>query len=263
MRSQFFGCIVYYTALQMDSATRIRAAIAEVFELRNAAHANPALGVALTKVKELQALRFQGSYSALLNSPDFAEPSRFFLEELYGIQDFSERDAQFSRIAKSLSAIFPASVVSTAIDIAELHALTEQLDVAVATHWLQLESTELTMTSSGYVSAWRQVGQREARQKQLAMVLSLGSQLARLTRRPGLATLLKMMRHPAASAGLSSLQQFLEKGFSTFGKMARKDNKAAEFLGLIQTKEMEWIASMYDESLSKQTRSLNGLLRTN
>lgn len=246
----------------MDSATRIRSAIAEVFELRRVAHENPALGLAVTNVKELQALRFQGTYSALLNSHDFAEPSRFFLEELYGVQDFSERDAQFSRIAKSLSAIFPASVVSTAIDIAELHALTEQLDVELATHWLQLESSGLPMTASGYVCAWRRVGHRASRQKQLAMVLSLGSQLAHLTRKAGLSTLLKMMRHPAASAGLSSLQQFLEKGFSTFGKMARKDNKATEFLGLIQTMESAWIDNMYDEPLSKQTRSLTALLKT-
>ena len=243
----------------MDSADRIRTAIAEVFALRAEARSNVSLGSALTQVKELQALRFQGTYSDLLNSSDFGDPSRFFLDELYGVQDFSERDAQFSRIAKSISTIFPASVVRTAVDIAELHALTERLDVQVAAQWLQLGGSSTVWTSSAYVNAWRYVGQRDLRLKQLAVVLSLGNQLAQLTRKPGIATLLKLMRRPAASAGLSSLQQFLEKGFATFGKMARNDQKAAEFLALIQEQESQWIASMYDRPLSEQARHLETL----
>ena len=243
----------------MDSASRIRHAIAEVFALRSAAHADPPLRLSVDGVKELQARRFQGTYAILLDSLDFGEPSRFFLEELYGVRDFSERDAQFSRIAKSISTIFPASVVNTAVDIAELHALTERLDHQVATQWISLEAS--TTTYTGYIRAWRQVGQRDLRNKQLEVVLSLGGQLAQLTRKPGLATLLRMMRRPAAGAGLSSLQYLLERGFTTFGQLARKKGKAAEFLAHIQEHEAQWIAAMYDEPLAKQSLALDSLLK--
>lgn len=262
LSNQINRVLVHYTDIEMDSSSRIRTAIAEVFELRGVAQADTSLGIFLTEVKSLQARRFQAAYAPFLQSLYFGEPCRFFLEELYCERDFSERDAQFARIAKSLATIFPSSVVNTAVDIAELHALTERLDLQLATHWRQLEAHATSPTASGYIRAWRLVGQRDLRSMQLKTVLSLGDQLASLTRKPGLATLLKMMRRPAASAGLSSLQQFLEKGFTTFGNMARKENKSSEFLSHIQEQESAWIDSMYDEPLAKQSRTLDSLLNS-
>jgi hypothetical protein len=58
-----------------------------------------------------------------------------------------------------------------------------------------------------------------------------------------------MMRGPAAAAGLSSLQRFLESGFDTFGGMARKRGGAEAFLGVIRERESRWIASLFDADL--------------
>ena len=59
------------------------------------------------------------------------------------------------------------------------------------------------------------------REGQLRVVLGIGQQMARLTRTAGLRMMLKMMRGPAAAAGLGALQRFLECGFDTFAAMAR------------------------------------------
>jgi len=244
----------------MDSSNRIRSAIAKVFELRTIARSNAALNAAVSEVKQMQSLRFGGAYADLLQSVDFQEPCQFFLEELYGIRDFSERDAQFSRIAGSLATIFPASVVRTAVEIAELHALTESLDHQVASSWLRLYMAGGPLSAADYVAAWRNVGQRSDREHQLRSVLTLGNQLSELTRKPGLSTLLKMMRRPAAAAGLSSLQEFLESGFSIFGKMARTKNKTTEFLSEIQMRESSWIEAMFDEPPSTQAQTLSQLV---
>lgn len=63
------------------------------------------------------------------------------------------------------------------------------------------------------------MGDAGARQRQLDVVLHLGHELNHLTRTLGLRMLLKMMRRPAAAAGLSSLQHFLEAGFDAFADM--------------------------------------------
>ena len=249
-----------YTSMQMSPAIKIRSAIAQVFELREQARNSPDLADGVVNVKHMQALRFKGMYADLLASDDFSAPSQFFLDELYGPRDFSDRDAQFARIAGSLS-VFPESVIATAVCIAEMHALTEQLDQELAVHWLRFTRPVGNWTADGYVQAWRSMGRRADRELQLNTVMVLGQQLSELTRKPGLATLLKLMRRPAASAGLSSLQVFLEDGFSIFGAMARAKGKSAKFLETVHERERYWINNMFDHPLAHQVDELKSLIK--
>ena len=57
----------------------------------------------------------------------------------------------------------------------------------------------------------------------------MGNELAQLTRKPGLRTMLRMMRKPAHAAGMGALQQFLESGFDTFGQLARQRGAVEQF----------------------------------
>ena len=63
---------------------------------------------------------------------------------------------------------------------------------------------------------------------------------------PGLRLMLKMMRAPAAAAGLASLQGFLEAGFDTFGAMARKKGDAESFLHTVAQREAALITMLFD-----------------
>jgi hypothetical protein len=230
----------------MDNLEIIRTSLEKVFTLREIAQAQPELGQAVAGVKRIQASRFQTCYSDLMESPDFGGASRFFLEELYGEADYSQRDAQFARIAGTLVTVFPSSVVGTAVALAQLHALTEELDYLMALECVRLGKGYVVFDVQSYVMAWRAVGRRVDRQHQLDVVLNIGRQLIALTRKPGLAVLLKLMRGPASHAGLASLQHFLESGFSIFGSMARSKGKATEFLNTIEHREEAWIAAMFD-----------------
>ena len=102
--------------------------------------------------------------------------------------------------------------------------------------------------------AGRKVADPAARQGQLEVVLELGQALNRLTRMPGLRTMLKMMRRPAAAAGLDSLQTFLETGFDAFAEM----RGAEDFLAVIRARETQWIRSFFeDEPLACETRLIH------
>jgi hypothetical protein len=226
----------------MDAAQEIRDAVAEVVLLRLRCTATPELAAAVLAIKRFQALRFAGTYTDLLQSGSFQSAARFFLEELYGDRDYAKRDAQFARIAGALQSLFPLQVVQTAVSLAKLHLLTERLDHAMAQAWLDHKEPELRR----YVLAWRVVGQRIEREQQLREVLDMGSELARLTRTPGLRLMLKMMHKPAQAAGLASLQRFLENGFDTFGEMARTRDGVSVFLGLIRERESALIELLFN-----------------
>ncbi len=229
----------------MEAAQKIRTAVARVSLLRQAVDANPPLRSALQQVKRVQSRRFAGTYADLLASGPYAAAARFFLTELYSDKDYAERDAQFVRIAGAIERFFPTQVAGTAAALAELHALTEELDQAMAIAWLA-QGDDAAVEAWRYVSAWRQVGRREDRDNQLTVVLDIGQQMARLTRTPGLRIMLKMMRGPAVAAGLSSLQRFLESGFDTFGAMARRPGDAEQFLGTIRGRESALIVMLCD-----------------
>lgn len=243
----------------MDAARKIRTAVNAVSLLRHAALTDPALRTAVGEIKRLQSQRFAGSYADLLSAGRYAAASRFFLEELYSDKDYAERDEQFARIAGAIEKFFPAQVAQTAVTLAQLHALTEDLDQAMGDAWRTPADAELT-AGERYTACWRQVGRRADRERQLVVVMAVGDEMARLTRTPGLRTMLRMMRAPAAAAGLGSLQRFLETGFDTFAEMAKQRGSVETFLRTIEERETALIAMLFDHELVACGTELEGIL---
>ena len=244
----------------MDAAHTIRAAVARVGVIREDATAKPGLRAALVVVKAFQAKRFAGTYSDLLHSTEYGAAALFFLEDLYSDRDYSERDAQFSRIAGALQRLFPQQVVATAVALAELHLLTEELDWQMAAKWQFYSKTQDRSDIARYILCWRDVGRTADRVHQLEMVLSVGKDLDRLTRTPGLRLMLRMMRGPARAGGMGTLQGFLESGFDTFANMSGKGSSAAEFLSTIRTRESTWIQRLYVDNATECEASLRACL---
>lgn len=229
----------------MDAAQTIRNSIADVTAQRLHRTGDPALGAAVGRVKALQAQRFRGTYADLMASPVFGPAARFFLEELYSDSDYTDRDQQFGRIAGTLQTMFPQPVVNTAVALAVLHAQTEALDQDMGRAW-RLQAGSPDDAAACYAASWRTVGQRHARQQQLQRVLAMGTDLARLTRTPGLRMMLRMMRGPANAAGMGALQKFLEAGFDTFGQLARQRGGVEEFLATIEAREQALMGLLFD-----------------
>ncbi len=226
----------------MDAADTIRNAVAQVAALRLDAASTPSLHAATVAIKLFQANRFSGTYADFLASAEYAGAARFFLEDLYSDKDYSLRDQQFARIAGALQRLFPQQVVATAVSLAELHMLTEELDRQMAAVWMaDLGGRGVFDRASRYVACWRSVGREKDRYRQLKMMLNAGRELDRHTRTPGLRLMLKMMRRPASIIGLGSFHRLLESGFDTFAQMSGKGARANEFLRTIELRESAWI----------------------
>lgn len=225
----------------MEAAATIRDAVARVAALRQDTVKSPPLHAATLSVKAFQARRFAGTYADLLASKEYAGAARFFLDDLYSDKDYSLRDAQFARIAGALQRLFPKQVVATAVLLAQLHVLTEELDRQMALVWISGPPEVTGDPVNRYMACWSTLGREIDRNRQLEMVLEVGAELDRLTRTPGLRMMLRMMRRPATAAGLGSLQTFLESGFDIFAQMAGKDARAQKFLDTIRERESTWI----------------------
>ncbi len=223
----------------MQAAQTIRDAVARVADLRAESAASPFLHAATVSIKSFQARRFAGTYADLLKSPEYGQATRFFLEDLYSDKDYSLRDAQFARIAGGLQRLFPKQVVLTAVALAKLHVMTEELDRKMADAWLSF-GEEIDEVSR-YAACWRAIDSESERELQLKMVLEIGFELDRLTRIPGLRLMLRMMRRPAMAAGIESLQTFLESGFDIFAHMSGRGVGAKNFLSTIRDSETRWI----------------------
>jgi hypothetical protein len=195
-----------------------------------------ALSARVHVIKQYQQRRFEHTYADLLAHPRYAGAANFFLDELYGPSDFTQRDAQFARIVPTLVRLFPAEVVATVEALAALHALSERLDTAMAR---ALPSAEVE--ASAYAKAWQRCGDAAGRESQVALMQRVGESLDALTRNPLLWHSLRLMRAPARAAGLGALQTFLEAGFDTFRGM----RGAQAFLELIGRRERELAASLF------------------
>ncbi len=236
----------------MSAKQTIQTAVEKVVHLRQLASSTPNLAQAVSVIKTFQAKRFAGTYFDLLQTPQYQPATQFFLEELYSEKDYSQRDAQFSRIAGTLERMFPKQVVQTAVTLAQLHSLTEDLDLAMAQSWLNAaaDSVNKIDDTARYITTWQQVGRRADRDAQLSRALAVGQELVTLTRTPGLRMALKMMRKPANLAGMGALQHFLESGFDTFAAMGDKTDDANYFLTTVQTREKKLLDQLFSNSFS-------------
>lgn len=238
----------------MSAKQTIQTAVEKVAQLRQLAANTPALAQAVSDIKAFQAKRFTGTYFDLLHTPQYQPATQFFLEELYSEKDYSQRDTQFSRIAGTLERMFPKQVVQTAMSLAQLHSLTEDLDLAMAQSWLS--AAIAADDTERYITTWHKVGRRADRDAQLSGSLAVGQELVTLTRTPGLRMALKMMRKPASLAGMAALQHFLESGFDTFAAMGpKKPSKAGQpegpafFLETVRKREAALIDQLFDAPL--------------
>jgi hypothetical protein len=203
---------------------------------RRRRQADSALDRRVHAIKRYQHQRFQSTYADLLAQPRYASATRFFLDDLYGPRDFTERDTQFARIVPALVRLFPQPIVQTVRALSELHALSETLDTRMAT--LVPEGIIDTLV---YARAWQAASVPDEREHQIALMLSVGHALERYTRNPLLSHSLRLMRGPARAAGLAALQTFLESGFDTFRGM----KGANEFLATIATRERALAAHLF------------------
>ncbi len=220
----------------MTYKQRLADALTRVIALRRTLQADAAVTERWRAVKRYQSERLQRTYADLLGSTRYRAAAEFFLQDLYGEKDFEQRDQEALRIVPKLAMMLPERAVETMALAVELDELSELLDSRVATQ------LRLPIDDASYADAYRRAGTRPERERQIAMVDSIGRTLDRLARMPLLAGMLHLMRGPAEAAGLQHLQLFLMRGFDSFRAM----RGAGEFLDIVRARETALMQRMFE-----------------
>ncbi len=209
--------------------------------LRAEANADPRMAEDRLRLRTWQADRLARTYRDLLDSKRYHDAARFFLTDLYGPKDFSERDHEVERILPTLAATLPASGIHTIALAIEVDALSEELDAAMVAE-LRRARAMARINDKTYAEAYRRCGHRAQRELQLRLIGEVGEALAALTRKPLVHAALRVMRMPAKLAGLAELHTFLEHGYNAFHRMG----DPAEFLATITTRESVILRQLYE-----------------
>jgi hypothetical protein len=144
------------------------------------------------------------------------------------------------RIVPAIERLLPQQAIRTVAHAVELNLLTELLDHDLAQ---RLPAGLDILTSEQYSLTYAVAEKRNERSQQIDLVELTGRELDKLVRLPLMGSALRMMRKPAALAGLSTLQQFLERGFDAFYSMKGAD----DFLRLVSQRERDLMQSLYDQ----------------
>ncbi len=214
--------------------------LAEARDLRLAAAADPVRGQRRDRLRAWQAARLAKTHADLLASPQFSIAATFFLSDLYGPKDFSERDTEMEKVLPIMTTMLPVSGLRTLLLAVEVDALSERFDAEmVAVLGKRLDQDGLALDD--YAAAYRQVGDRDGRELQIRLIGETGEALDALAHKAFAGAALKLMHGPAQLAGLGELHAFLERGFNAFRSLRRAD----EFLETIVQRERELMVSLF------------------
>lgn len=203
------------------------ATLERVIRLRAQLRADPELGPRWLAVKAWQSQRFEATYADLLASKRYVEPCRFFLEEIYGVKDFEQRDSEVKRVLPRLTRMLPARALETLLLAFQLDEMAEHFDVELA------RIVVVPINAQRYAEAYPRVASVEEREVQIETADRIGKALDLLARVPMLSSLLSVMKGPAEALGFAQLHHFLRRGFSAFAAM----RGAGEFLATIKRRE--------------------------
>jgi hypothetical protein len=205
-------------------ATPAQAALYDALErvgrLHDERQRNPRVAAALERVAAWQALRLRNTYQDLAADPRYADAITFFQTDLYGGADFAQRDADLARVVPVMARMLPERVIATVARATELNALSQELDRQLLA---QLPSDDGVFSVAEYCSAFRALGRRADRERQIGLIGEIGAALDGFVHKPLIHTALVMMRQPARLAGLAVLHDLLERGYDAFRKMRGAD----------------------------------------
>lgn len=186
------------------------------------------LSARIRELRHWQAARLAGTYGDFAHDPRHAKAIAFFLTDLYGPHDFARRDTDLIGALNRMRRTLPRALLELLAMAVELDVITSELDRAVAQRL-----APGAITASAYAAAYRAAGKRDARQRQIELIVAIGAALERVVRRPAVGLALRVAHFPAHALGFGALQDSLERGFAAFRDM----NSAEPLLGAIRERE--------------------------
>jgi len=188
----------------------------------------------------LQSKRLAETYEDFHRQPRYRLAVEFFLEDLYGPRDFSQRDADIERVYPVMARVLSSHALDSITQALELHALSQELDVRMVEILAKDLGATDVIDERTYVEAFRRCGQRDSRQRQIELIQHVGRTLDEVVHNPLIYGTVLAARLPAKLAGFGELQDFIERGVHAFRAMHGAD----EFIAAIGERERRMLDEM-------------------
>lgn len=214
--------------------------LSRVKEIEREEVSTEGLSAELAHLRDWQSRRLAFTHADLMEDKRFRPAMDFFLEELYGPKDFSQRDADVERIYPIMVKVLPDKALTSVAEAMELNALSHELDAELLRELEKLGAAQ-EITEADYTEAYRRCDNYPRRVHQIDLIDRLGHNLDRLVRHRFVRMALRLAHQPARAAGFAELQGFLERGFDAFHHM----KGGAEFLETIVSRERDLLERIY------------------
>ena len=191
---------------------------------------------AIRKLQTWQTNRLLVTHDDLWNSERFKPAMQFFVDELYGPRDFSQRDIEMARAVPTMTKIIPNKGLISLQTALRLNCLSLELDIALA----QKLGSEV-INRSRYFDCYRYSSNQSQREEQIQLLEHLSIDLPKVVKIPGISVILMLSRKPAKIAGVESLHTFLEKGFNSFKKIGH----VHDFIDPVISREREMMHALF------------------
>jgi hypothetical protein len=190
-------------------------------------------------IRELQTWqtdRLLTTHDDLWNSKRFKPVMQFFVDELYGPKDFSQRDIELKRAVPKMAKIIPNKGLKSLNTALRLNCLSLELDIALVQ---KLGGDAINRSS--YFDCYRQSSKQSQREEQIQLLEHLSLDLPKVVKIPGISVILMLSRKPAKVAGVGVMHAFLEKGFNSFKKIGN----VHDFIEPIISREREMMHALF------------------
>jgi len=226
-----------------QDAARLVAALRQHDHLSHRRVKGGGLSPQMAMLRAWQTQRLARTYADFLAKDRYAPACRFFLEDIYAPQDFSQRNADILRIHDFMMRFIPPRALKTLTLAIELNNLTEALDEKLLRVLVDEVGVSDSISETQYAAAYRLCDNYTDRLQQIEMIVTIGEGLEKLVRRRVIGWTLRLARAPAHRGGWHELQDFLERGYKAFRHMGR----AHPFLNAVRSREKQILDNIYNE----------------
>lgn len=164
-----------------------------------------------------QSEMLQADYADFAVQPKYAALTRFFFTSLYAPEDFGLRNNSFRKLHEWLEGILGRDPVRILAQAIELYEVTNSLDDDMV---LVLRAMGVTgeVTPEAWEAAYRRVGRRQDRERQVFLIIDNARALSMATRVPLVGLQLRAFRPAAAVLGWGHVLDFLIEGHEALSK---------------------------------------------
>lgn len=170
----------------------------------------------------------------------------FTMSDLAGV-GISSRDRDLERAAPAITTMLPLKALTTIATAAEMNARVLQINIAICRCLMLDHALPTVITERDYCLACRRASSFDECAELVHLITGLGDTLQSLITVPMIGITLRAMRAPAHAAGFGALQEFLEKGYTTFREIPDIDH----FLKEIESRMISIFERIYTSPINQ------------